>query len=305
MDKVVWDEQYNIGVEVVDKAHAKLFRIVGKLTDLVKDTQSYQHACEEGIKYIEDYSMKHFSEEEAYMRSIRYKGYAWHKQIHDNFRDKTLVSLRRDLKLSNYSPMAVQRFQGVMIGWLTGHIMAEDQAIVGKVPNKKMYTLSSRTATIAKAVDRAMQDIFRLEAKLVSDTYDGHNVGKEFFYCRLCYDIKGGGTVQLLLGVEEPLILRGVSQMLGINLKQKNIMVDEAALQIFQQLFRHMGRLFGSETEYQLCRNDLLDKDEFRADFMKGYPCSMLFNTKLGSFVFCFRSWRANDPRAVSCRAKV
>ncbi len=34
MDKVVWNERLNIGVEVVDKAHAKLFQVVGNLIGL-------------------------------------------------------------------------------------------------------------------------------------------------------------------------------------------------------------------------------------------------------------------------------
>ena len=52
MENIVWNEQYNIGVEVVDNAHAKLFRIVNKLTKLLKDEQTARHACEEGIKYL-------------------------------------------------------------------------------------------------------------------------------------------------------------------------------------------------------------------------------------------------------------
>lgn len=79
MESIVWNEEYNIGVDVVDTAHAKLFRIVDKLRDRLENEQTPRHACEEGIKYLEGYTMKHFSEEEAYMRSIRYKGYGQHR----------------------------------------------------------------------------------------------------------------------------------------------------------------------------------------------------------------------------------
>ena len=96
MEKIVWDDKYKIGVEVVDKAHAKLFRITNKLFEISQDASVNQAAYGEGIKYLEAYTMTHFSEEEAYMRSIRYSGYAEHKRLHDNFRNKTLVSLKRD-----------------------------------------------------------------------------------------------------------------------------------------------------------------------------------------------------------------
>ena len=291
MEKVEWDKQYNIGVDIIDKAHAKLFRIVGKLIELSNNSQTYRHTFEEGIKYLEDYCMKHFSEEEGYMRSIHYSGYARHKQLHNNFRDKILISLKNDLRLSDYSPSVIQRFIGIMIGWLTGHIMVEDQAIVGKVTTKKVYHSSSNISVIAKAVNHTMQDVFRVEANLADDKYKGQNIGKAL-YCRLHYDIDDTGKVQLLLGIEEPLIYRGVGQMIGERLIQKGQMVNEASLQLFQQLFRHMGKLFRTEAEYELSKNDMLDKDEFRADFMKGYPYSLLFSTRLGYFAFCFRSWR-------------
>ena len=49
MENLAWNEQYNIGVEVVDKAHAKLFRIVNKLKNLLENQESPRTACEEEI----------------------------------------------------------------------------------------------------------------------------------------------------------------------------------------------------------------------------------------------------------------
>lgn len=291
MESIVWNEQYNMGIEIVDTAHAKLFRIVDKLRDRLQNEQAPQRACEEGIKYLESYTMKHFSEEEAYMRSVRYKGYVQHKKIHDNFRDKTLVSLRNDLQLSNYSSLSVERFIGVMTGWLTGHILTEDLAIVGKVATRRRYNLSSKISVIEKAVGHTMEDVFHVESKLASADYKGENLGNAF-YCRLHYDIDNGGKVQILLGVEEQLILKGVGQVMVAAPSQRSNVVNAAALQIFEVLFHHMGKLFRSETTYELTKNGLLTKDEFRADFMKGYPCSLLFDTRLGHFVFCFRTWK-------------
>ena len=132
MEQIVWDEKFNIGVEVVDKAHSKLFRIMKKLLEVPENEEINQATYREGIKYLEAYTMIHFLEEETYMRSIKYSNYAHHKRIHDNFRDKTLVSIKRDLELSNFSPSAVQRFVLVVNNWLAEHIMVEDQAIVGR-----------------------------------------------------------------------------------------------------------------------------------------------------------------------------
>ena len=232
MEKVAWDDRFKIGVEIVDRAHAKLFRIVNKLFDISQDASTNQAAYVEGIKYLEAYSMTHFSEEEAYMRSVRYNGYAEHKRIHDNFRNKTLISLKRDLELSGYSVPAVQRFVGIMNNWLSEHIMLEDQAIVGKAVRQKKRDRSSQIEIISRTVHRAVQDILQAETKLVSDDYKGQNIGNGYYCCQY-YDMGGGVMLQLLLGVEDTLFLRGVGRIPGI---RKREMTERDTLHVFKQL---------------------------------------------------------------------
>ncbi len=294
MEQIVWDEKYNIGVEVVDTAHAKLFRIMKKLMDISQDNSGdgYQSTYREMIKYLETYSMTHFSEEEEYMRSIRYKSYGHHKKIHDSFRDKTLVSLKKDLELSGYSGSAVQRFVAIMSGWLSEHIMKEDQAIVGRGNARKGRDLSSQIGIISRAANRVAQEVFQVEAKLDSAEYKGHNIGKGF-YCRQWYDTEGGIRLQFLLGMEEPLMARGITRMV-----RKGEGTKENILLVFQQILEHMGKIFRAEAADELTKDNLLDRDGFRADFMKGYPCSLLFSTKIGYFVFCYRSWRVKNQKA-------
>lgn len=303
MERLVWNERFNIGVEVVDKAHAELFHIVGRLIDLAEDGEHHQTACKEGLRYLEEYTMKHFSEEEAYMRSIRYRGYREHKQVHDDFRERTLVSVRKDLEASGYSRTATERFLGVLLGWLTGHIMTEDQEIVGKLSVPSPFAQPSDASTaeeaalVAKAVDQAMGDVFRLRAELVDAGYNGRSMGMSF-YGRLCYDLEDGGKVQLLLGVEEQLIRRGVGLLFGLPAMQDAAMVQEVSLQIFEQFLHHMRKLFQSDGVYRLYKAELLTRDEFRSDFMTRYPYRMLFETRLGSFAFCARTWKAKKKKA-------
>ncbi len=297
MNKLTWNEQLNIGVDVVDKAHARLFKIVGKLIDLVEYEANCENACKESIRFLEDYTMTHFSEEEAYMRSIHYKGYEKHKKLHDDFRDTTLVSLKKYLEKSEYSAMSVQRFISVLIGWLTGHIMMEDQAIAGNVQADQVYDVSSETPVVSGAVNQAMQDVFHLEARLADADYNGSNIRKGYYY-RLCYNMDDGGKVQLLLVIEEQLARRGVGLMLGLSAMHKPNMVRDASMQIVEQFFHHLGKLFKSETEYLLEKEELLTKDEFREDFMTRYPCRLLFETRLGNFVFCARKWEVRKRKA-------
>ena len=222
------------------------------------------------------------------MRSIRYKGYAEHKRIHDNFRNKTLISLKKDLEASGYSMTAVQRFVGTMNRWLSEHIMLEDQAIVGKAVRQKKKDRSSQIEVITRTVNRAVQDVLQAETKLVSDDYKGQNIGNGYYCCQY-YDMGGGVILQLLLGVEDTLFLRGIEKIPGI---RKREMTKRDTLKVFEQLFEKMGRIFKVETEPEFGLENLLSKDGFRKEFMKGCPCSLLFGTRSGAFVFCYRSWR-------------
>ncbi len=297
MDKLIWNDRLNIGVEIIDEAHAYLFRIAGKLIELIENEANYRNACREGLRYLEDYCMQHFSEEEAYMRSIRYRGYEKHKQLHDIFRDQTLVSLKKNLEASDYSQAAAHRFLGVLLGWLTGHIMVEDQEIAGEIHTAGNHDTSSETAIAAGAVSQAMQDMFRLEAKLADGNYQGRNMGMEFF-CRLCYDADDGGKVQLLLGMEERLLRRGVGLLFGLYAMQNTALVHEVSLQIFEQFLHYMGKLFEPDTAYRLSRAELLTDDEFRSDFMTRYSVCARFETRLGDFVFCSRRWLVRHKKA-------
>ena len=132
-NELIWNNDFNIGVDVIDNAHQKLFSIVQRIMKLVNENNNQQLACAEGIKFFKNYTAQHFSEEEAYMRSINYPGYAMHKKLHDNLRDKTLPTLEQNLKDTDYSTESIERFLGICIGWLTGHIMIEDKAITARL----------------------------------------------------------------------------------------------------------------------------------------------------------------------------
>ena len=71
-DQLVWQEEYNIGVEIIDKEHQRLFKIINKLliVDGEEEEEKSRWACQEGIKYFKGHALKHFVDEEKYMESI-------------------------------------------------------------------------------------------------------------------------------------------------------------------------------------------------------------------------------------------
>ncbi|MBQ4133338.1 MAG: hemerythrin family protein [Desulfovibrionaceae bacterium] len=129
-----WRKELCIGIEHIDKAHEELFSIVRKLNRLIEDDKN-EFASVQGIKYLKSYVIRHFEEEEEYMRSISYEGYEKHKLLHARLRDNTLPALEQDMEANNYSPQSVKRFLDICIRWLNEHIKIEDMNI-GKSQKK-------------------------------------------------------------------------------------------------------------------------------------------------------------------------
>ena len=127
----VWKEEYNLGVDLIDKEHQRLFRIINKLFAMKEEEKDNQWVCQEGVKYFKGHAMKHFADEEQYMAEIHYSGLEQHRRIHQEFRTNTIPALEEELERTDYAPDAVDHFMGVCAGWLIGHTLTEDQAIMG------------------------------------------------------------------------------------------------------------------------------------------------------------------------------
>ena len=102
-NQLIWQERYNVGVDIIDKEHKKLFGIMNRLFSMNEKESKSQWVCQEGIKYFKDHALKHFTEEEVYMASIHYEGFETHRKLHDKFRQKTLPALERELEQTGYS----------------------------------------------------------------------------------------------------------------------------------------------------------------------------------------------------------
>lgn len=290
MKEIKWNDRFNIGVERVDKAHEKMFSIVQKLMELVEDEKRSQWACSEGVKYFKSYAIKHFAEEEEYMQSINYNGYAVHKRLHDHMRDKTLTALEKDLEESMYSAESIQHFLGICIGWLTGHIMIEDRAITGKIDTRwKEEQMGDEITRLEKGISIVMKEVFKLKTEIVSEHYIGEDIGPAIFQ-RLTYISEEGERWQIFLELEEQLILSTVGEMMDVKFKKVDKIVLDAARQLSLQLMRYLAMYFRMKGQYKLEKDDIMTREQLLKEFDAGYPYySLLFDTGIGYFAFCVK----------------
>lgn len=128
-DGIEWLPDYEIGVDYIDNAHQELFRITRRLSLLSRDPAKHKWVAEEGIKFLKTYAVRHFSQEEAYMREIKYPYMAGHFEQHTLMREKILPRMERHLHNEKFSQESIDLFLHIIRVWLSRHIAVHDVAI--------------------------------------------------------------------------------------------------------------------------------------------------------------------------------
>ncbi|ANU53236.1 response regulator [Acutalibacter muris] len=290
-NQLEWQEEYNIGVEEIDKEHRRLFKIINKLmTASSENGDNYQRTCQEGIKFFRGHTLKHFADEELYMATMGYEGLERHKKIHKGFREDTLPALEQELEQDGYSQEAIEHFLGVCTGWLIGHTLTEDQAIAGKHISKWEELLpESELEALKKVIIQLVFDLFHLESKVVSDTYGGEKFGRGVYY-RLVYGSKGEDVRQEVLMVfEEKLLVNTVGKILGIQTDRMDSMLVHAARYTARQFVGKVMEFIETGKNLELKEENLLSFEQFGEIFDREKPqVSLLFNTGgAGYFAYC------------------
>lgn len=289
MQPFQWQDRFNIGVDIVDQAHRRLFSIVRRIMELYVEKHENRFACVEGIKYFKAYAIKHFAEEEAYMREIGYADYLAHKRLHDRMRRETLPALERELYASDFSTEAVQHFIGVCTGWLTGHIMIADRAITGKTdPALAPICTDDELSVIRGMILHPLQEMFGPEVRFI-----GHFSEKDAIldaqYYKLTYRDRQGKTLRFILIIGEPLLLHAASLVFGIDFYARNEIVRFAMQEIAQNLIQRAAVCFGKDSDaYQLAGDRFLEPQEYEETLAgQEHQHSLLFGVKQSCFAIC------------------
>ncbi len=285
----VWQEEYNIGVDIIDKEHERLFKIINKLFAFKEEDKNSQWACQEGIKFFKGHAMKHFADEEAYMESINYEGLEQHKHIHKGFRENTLPALEQELEQTDYAADTVEHFLGVCAGLLIGHTLTEDLSITGKSVRKWENILpSEELEAMKKVIVQLVFDMFHLESQMISDVYNGEKFGKGVYY-RLVYGTEQDEKRQEVIMVfEEKLLIGTVGKVMGIQTNKLDSMLIHAARYTAQQFVKRVMECFPDMEGYELKEENLLTYEQFQKVFERErMQVSLLFSTGEGYFSYC------------------
>lgn len=287
--KIEWRDEYNIGVEVVDRAHKELFSIVRKIINLSEDDTKSRKACAEGIKFFKNYVSEHFLQEEEYMRSIKYKHYLAHKRRHDLMKCETVPALEKELVESGYSNKAVEHFYNICIGWLTTHIIVEDQAIIRNVDVQWEFEKGHEMRSMERLFNEAIQEMFKTDVELLDEHYNGNPLDRA-----ICMEFQfkstSGKRAKFIFEAEERTVTSFIARMIGVSSVRINdislIAMSETMLSAIQRVAPRANLI---DSTYQLQSEQRKMAAEIQEQLNNEYfRYKLLFGSECGSFAFCY-----------------
>ncbi|MDR1893478.1 MAG: bacteriohemerythrin [Spirochaetales bacterium] len=119
----VWDESFATYNAHVDEQHRQLFKTINTLLDAIAANQSKKEISK-AIRFLADYTERHFSDEEDLLKKYRYPDFDKHKKIHDAFK-KTVLELENDF-VSGKDAEIAQKVHNLIGDWLVFHIKGMD-----------------------------------------------------------------------------------------------------------------------------------------------------------------------------------
>ena len=127
MDKFIWEDQYSVGIKIIDDQHNRFFEIANEIYDILQKEPVPKDALTFTITKLGDYALFHLSTEEKYFKEFKYDGLADHVKKHDYFREKVAGYLEKIRGLGDDYETIAEEMGNFSESWLTNHILETDK----------------------------------------------------------------------------------------------------------------------------------------------------------------------------------
>ena len=120
-----WYENYNIGVEEIDRQHRELVAMVDRLQKSLHDGTTNQELGK-ALHFLVAYTREHFKSEEDLMQRVGYPDCEAHKKIHQK-----LISEVTDVLIGLKKGKSVNHLELIdfLIDWVIHHVVHDDKKI--------------------------------------------------------------------------------------------------------------------------------------------------------------------------------
>lgn len=122
MEKILWDESFSVGVQVLDAQHKQIITIINSLLEM-NEAQSGSEIISETLTKLNQYASEHFNKEEQDMLEYGYPEYSVQKKQHQEFKRKIVDFCMGAMVHKANVPMEMFTY---LKSWWTNHILQED-----------------------------------------------------------------------------------------------------------------------------------------------------------------------------------
>ncbi len=124
---VLWTPNLSVGVDLLDEQHKIWFEKANELFEAGRERRAKEYIITM-FDFLDDYTKKHFKDEEAYMAQIRYPEIDAQKKMHASF-IADLAKLKSDFNESGGNITLIINANRMIVDWLTKHITTMDKKI--------------------------------------------------------------------------------------------------------------------------------------------------------------------------------
>lgn len=129
-----WDKSLETGNITIDGQHKSIIDSINKLLEACSQGKG-RNEVENTLKFLQDYVVKHFNDEEKLQLKSSYPDYKAHKEKHEAFK-KTVNEIVQEYNTGGASIQLVAKVNSSVAGWLISHIKSEDKKVAAHIKSK-------------------------------------------------------------------------------------------------------------------------------------------------------------------------
>lgn len=129
-----WDKSLETGNIIIDSQHKDIIEAINNLLDACSKGKG-RSEVENTLKFLQDYVVKHFNDEEKLQIKSNYPDYKAHREKHEAFK-KVVNDITDEYNKDGASIQLVAKVNYSVAGWLIAHIKSEDKRVAQHIKNK-------------------------------------------------------------------------------------------------------------------------------------------------------------------------
>lgn len=130
-----FDKNLETGNPSIDSQHKELINAVNNLLDACAKGKG-RAEIETTVKFLADYTIKHFNDEEKLQKQHNYPEYESHKKLHEAFKAE-VSSIINDYSKDGATVALTFKINTKVAAWLINHIKGEDKKVAAFIKNGK------------------------------------------------------------------------------------------------------------------------------------------------------------------------